>query len=153
MSYIIAGIDPGVQNLGISLLDTSNMSVIEVLKYTWEDSYFLLEEFLLDFLDDRADDISLEKPFFTPLTLAKNIRTLEVIGIIKLAAQKLGLSVYEYSPTTIKKTITGNGRADKKEIIQSVSDRFQINTKVTHEADAIAIAYTHYITTCPPKTI
>jgi Holliday junction resolvasome RuvABC endonuclease subunit len=48
-----------------------------------------------------------------------------------------------YSPATIKKQITGNGRADKNEMIVAAQHIFnQTRSFNSHEADALAIAYT-----------
>lgn len=87
--------------------------------------------------------VSIEKPFFTAKTLARNIGTLEAIGIIKYSLESYPSIVLEqYSPAHIKKVFTGNGNADKKDIIKEAQSKYGIETKVTHVADAIAIADT-----------
>ena len=68
-----------------------------------------------------------------------------------LAASKAKVHVEEYAPGTIKKMITGNGRANKKEVQQHIrqilGDRVKSEAhKKTHfdnAADALAIALTH----------
>ena len=51
----------------------------------------------------------------------------------------------DFPPTTIKKQLTGNGRADKEEIIKVVEDLMTkqgLKVKTNHESDAIAIGIT-----------
>lgn len=147
----ILGIDPGVQNIGLAIYSTLDDSVLAHEKYIWQNSYEKLRVYIRDLLP-IVKAVSIEKPFFSQSTLAKNIRTLEVIGVIKLAIEQYNLDLkhesvqwFEYAPTTIKKTFTGNGKAKKTDIITVVKEKYSISTNITHVADAIAIAYTHHV--------
>lgn len=146
----ILGIDPGVQNMGLAYLNTKTKLIDRNFVYEWKNSYRKLLSGLLAELGG-VTEVAIEKPFFTALTLANNIRTLEVIGIIKLAIETYNsintrqIHITEYSPATIKKEFTGSGKAKKEDIIKEVKNKFGIELKTTHEADAIAIAYTHYV--------
>lgn len=166
---LVLGIDPGVNNLGISLIKVDSivnkLYIIEQIHYTLtknkNNCYVNLErdlsvlflkyvkidkELLLsDFFISNIDMISIEKPFFSSKTYANNIRTLEVIGIIKFLANKFNIEFIEYSPATIKKKVTGNGRADKQDIINSINKLFNITLKNNHIADATACALTYLI--------
>lgn len=147
---IILGIDPGVKNLGVAKVDMAEKKVLYATTIDCNPGYiYVLNEITKHFSDILS--IGLEKPFFTPLTLANNIRTLEVIGIIKLAIQLHNFNnpessalLTELSPASIKKEITGNGRADKKEVAIAVKNIFNHDSYNSHEADAVAIAYTTY---------
>lgn len=63
----------------------------------------------------KPDTLSVEKLFF-----AKNAKTaMEVSqgrGVVLLTAALAGLTVYEYTPLQIKKIVTGDGGADKKQV-------------------------------------
>ena len=64
----------------------------------------------------------------------------ELRGIIKLAAYQVGaVTITEVPPGTVKKGITGNGRATKAEVRAAVNARYGLSIKSTDEADAIAI--------------
>ncbi len=88
--------------------------------------------------------ISLEDVFFN-----KNIRTAlttgEARGVIILAGALNQIPVHHYTPLQIKSSITGDGRADKKQMQKMVSlllgvpDNFQNDD----EADALAAALCH----------
>lgn len=64
----------------------------------------------------------------------------EVIGVIALMATRLGVPRIEYSPATAKKTICGNGRADKIDVIAHINYRDKL---VEHSADAALLALTY----------
>ena len=88
--------------------------------------------------------MSIEKLFF-----ARNITTAmsvaEARGVAILAAKKSGLVISEYTPLQIKQTVTGYGKADKKQIQEMV--RLQLKLKSAPKpddcADALAAAITH----------
>ena len=64
----------------------------------------------------------------------------EVIGVIALMATRLGVPRIEYSPATAKKTICGNGRADKADVIAHINYGDKL---VEHSADAALLALTY----------
>lgn len=144
----ILGIDPGVNNIGLCLYDTHDYTKIKT--YVWEFKSYCKTLMQLSAIMYDQQAIAIEKPFFTAATLPNNVKTLEFIGLTKLAAERNDLldKIYEYSPATIKKEFTGNGKATKKDIIKEVKRKFNLEPKATHDADAIAIAYTHYVK-CP----
>lgn len=144
---ILTGIDPGITNIGLAKIDTDSMTVLETKVLKWEGSYTkLLHRFTEEL--DGSDFVSIEKPFFTGRTLTSNVKTLEIIGLIKLASEYLGIETAEYSPKNIKKVFTGDGNASKKDIKDTVRFKFDRITRTSHEADAVAIAYTHYVKSC-----
>lgn len=65
-------------------------------------------------------------------------------GIALLAAAEAGLPVHEYNAMTIKKTVTGSGKADKAQMGKMVGMLVGEPIDGPHDrADAIAIAITH----------
>ena len=62
-----------------------------------------------------------------------------------LAGRKAGLPIAEYTPLQIKQTLTGYGKADKKQMQEMV--RLQLNLKHIPKpddaADGLAAAITH----------
>jgi crossover junction endodeoxyribonuclease RuvC len=67
-------------------------------------------------------------------------------GVAMLAGRKGGLPIHEYTPLQIKQTITGYGKADKKQVQEMV--RIQLGLKEVPKpddcADALAAAITYY---------
>ena len=139
----VLGIDTGVQHLGMALLETRINGISVIYEYNVK-SYSTAHIDITDFFLEAAPNIIVyEKPFFSPKTYANNIRTLEVIGILKLIAEQLNIPIEGIAPTTIKKQFTGNGRASKQDVIDAVRLRFNFRDDCelsTHEADACAVA-------------
>ena len=65
-------------------------------------------------------------------------------GVALLAAAQAGLQVYEYNAMTIKKSVTGSGRADKAQVARVVGMLLGRDLGLPSDAtDAVAIAITH----------
>ena len=65
-------------------------------------------------------------------------------GVAMVALQQGGLSIGEYNPGTIKKSVAGNGRAGKPEIQRLVAALLGLEKPLPQDAsDAAAIALTH----------
>src|SRR5713226_373838 len=75
---------------------------------------------LINVIDEYAPDaMSLERSF-----VATNVQSAFTLGearaVAMLAAAHRGLEVFEYTPTDVKLTIAGYGRADKDQVEQMV---------------------------------
>lgn len=149
----ILGIDPGTGIMGFGVIDVSqnglklvDAGVIRTAPHTPQDErleeiYNSLTEIIKD---TKPDNFSIEKLFFVRnITTAMSVA--EARGVAILAARVNGLPVSEYTPLQIKQTITGYGRADKKQMQEMV--RIQLGLKEVPKpddaADALAAAITH----------
>lgn len=61
-------------------------------------------------------------------------------GAIESVCTMLDLQFWKYAPTSIKKHIAGNGRADKEQVRRAVERLFGIVTANDNESDAAAMA-------------
>lgn len=149
----IIGIDPGTGILGFGVIDVikGKMKLIDAGVVTTpahtphgerlEDIYDSLTDIIAE---TKPDCMSIEKLFF-----AKNVTTAmsvaEARGVALLAGQKASLPTAEYTPMQIKQSLTGYGRADKKQVQEMV--RMQLGLaevpKPDDCADALAAAITH----------
>jgi len=156
---LILGIDPGTATTGFGLIrytDSGN----EVIEWGLiETDKKLLKETRLDFIfEETVKLINKHKPdvfVFEKVFFSNNAKTVIAVGqaqgVMLLAASKTKVHVEEYAPGTIKKMITGSGRAKKKEV--QVAIRKILGSRVKSEkhkkthfddaADALAIALTH----------
>ena len=75
----------------------------------------------------------------TPISLG------ELRGVARLCAIEAGIAVFFYPPARIKMAITGSGRALKEDMIRLISAEFGIRLRDDNQADAIGIAYTHWL--------
>ena len=66
-------------------------------------------------------------------------------GVILLAAEKLGIPVFEYTPMQVKSAISGYGKAEKKQVMLMVAQILRLKNvpKPDDTADALAIAICH----------
>lgn len=89
----------------------------------------------------RPTHLAVEKLFFT-----KNVTTGIVVGqargIVMLVAAQHHLPIEELTPTAIKSAVTGDGRADKRQMQRMIQILLQLKRLPKHDdtADAIAIA-------------
>jgi crossover junction endodeoxyribonuclease RuvC len=88
--------------------------------------------------------LSVEKLFF-----AQNVTTAMSVsharGVAMLAGKKAGLEIVEYTPLQIKQSLTGYGRADKKQMQEMVKILLGLKEvpKPDDCADALAAALMH----------
>ena len=69
----------------------------------------------------------------------------EARGVILLAAAQCGVPIYEYTPMQVKQSLTGYGKAVKKQMMEMVRLMLHLPTvpKPDDTADALAMAITH----------
>jgi crossover junction endodeoxyribonuclease RuvC len=149
----IIGIDPGTGILGFGVIDIikGKMKLIEAGVITTP-AHTPHDERLEDIFDGlteiisstKPDQMSIEKLFF-----AKNVTTAmtvaEARGVALLVARKAKLPIFEYTPMQIKQSLTGYGKADKKQVQEMVRIQLGLSEvpKPDDCADALAAAITH----------
>lgn len=149
----ILGVDPGTGILGFGVIDVSgnryslvDAGVVKTPAHTphaerLEDIFDSLTQIIKD---TKPTALSIEKLFFTRnITTAMSVA--EARGVALLVAKKAGLQTFEYTPQQIKQSLTGYGKADKKQVQEMV--RMQLGLKEVPKpddcADALAAAITH----------
>ena len=150
----IIGIDPGTGILGFGVIEVlkGKMKLVDAGVVTTP-AHTPLDERLEDIFDSLTEIISQTKPdimSIEKLFFAQNVTTAMSVsharGVAMLAGRKGGLPIYEYTPLQIKQTITGYGKADKKQVQEMVRIQLGLNEipKPDDCADALATAITHY---------
>ncbi len=92
----------------------------------------------------KPQALVVEKIFFS-----KNVRTAfqvgEARGVIILAAARLGIELYEYTPLQVKQAVAGYGKAEKIQVQKMVQMLLKLPRLpgVDDEADALAVALCH----------
>lgn len=91
----------------------------------------------------KPDEVSIES-IFRHKSSESALRLGQARGVALLAAAQLDIPIYEYNAMTIKKSVTGTGRADKAQIARVVSMLLGKQLDLPSDAtDALAIAITH----------
>jgi len=156
---LILGIDPGTATTGYGILKVEN-GLFEVVDFGLIETNkngtppkrleAIYKQMLTIFKDFRPDVMAIERLFFA--TNAKTAMQVgQAQGVMIFSAAKSKTQVVEYAPATIKKMISGNGRADKKEIQKSlrkilgaaVRSRPKKKSHFDNAADALAVALCH----------
>jgi crossover junction endodeoxyribonuclease RuvC len=150
----IIGIDPGTGILGFGVIDvlaSDELRLVDagVIRTPVHEQTAVRLKTIYDELsniiaDNKPEVMSVEKLFF-----AKNVTTAMTVsqarGVILLCAEQAGLKIYEYTPLQIKQSLTGYGRAEKKQIQEMVKVVLKLKEvpKPDDCADALAAAITH----------
>lgn len=99
----------------------------------------------------QPTDFAIEAPFF-----GKNVQSMLKLGraqgVAIAAAMRHGLEVTEYSPKKVKQSITGNGNADKEQVMKMLQTilSFKENPKHYDATDALAVAMCHHFQSNSP---
>jgi len=148
----VLGIDPGGFVAGWGMVrQTGNKLNLEACgtirpKRTDEFSTRLvtLHQGLGEILEaNKPDVVAVESVFFSKHPRAA-LQLGHVRGVLLLAAAERQIEIFEYPPATVKKAVTGNGRASKEQVRQMV--QLLLGAEVSGAADksdALAVAICH----------
>lgn len=150
---VILGIDPGVATIGFGVIRAergkntllqygvittpAGLPLSQRLVQISEDMEQLIRQF-------KPDEIAVEELFFS-----KNITTGIAVahgrGVILLAAEKLGVPVFEYTPMQVKQAVVGYGAAQKRQVMLMTQRLLNMKEvpRPDDAADALAIAICH----------
>jgi crossover junction endodeoxyribonuclease RuvC len=157
---IILGIDPGtiIMGYGLIVVKGHEISLLElgVLKPgTTKDVYKKLQ-LIFNTVSGlitkyQPTDFAIEAPFF-----GKNVQSMLKLGraqgVAIAAAMRHGLEVTEYAPKKVKQSITGNGNADKEQVMKMLQTllAFKDSPKHYDATDALAVAVCHHFQSSSP---
>ena len=154
----VLGIDPGTGICGFGVVQyvthkqprMVTAGVITTPAHTpVADRLLDIFESLNQIIDDtHPDEVSIEKLYFNQ-NITTGITVAEARGVCILVARQHNLPIAEYTPLQIKQTLTGYGRANKKQMQEAVREylRMQEVVKPDDAADALAAAITHALMT------
>lgn len=150
---LVMGIDPGLSRCGYGVVrqkgrDTEAVAA-GIIRTDKDDPVpqrlHELQSELVELLSEyQPDAVAIEQVLFQV-----NVRTAmgvgQASGVAMAAAAGAGAEVFEYSPTQIKKAVTGWGAADKEQMGQMVQTLLGLPQplKPVDAADAIAVALCH----------
>lgn len=147
----ILGIDPGYNIIGYGIIDTNGCKVVDYGVITTPKNMTIsarlntinqaINELMSTF---KPDEVAFEELFFnTNNTTA--IPVAEARGVLIVGAKQYTDKLFEYTPLQIKQALTGNGRAEKKQVQFMVKNILGLKEipKPDDAADALAVALTH----------
>jgi len=148
----ILGIDPGLRRTGWGLIDVDGNRLVYVacgsvdtdvrgslaqrLVAIHDGLALVVEEF-------RPDEAALEATFVNKDANA-TLKLGQARGVALLIPARAGLTVAEYAPNLVKKTIVGAGHGEKAQIRMMIGVLLPKADPASHDAaDALAIAVCH----------
>jgi len=158
---MILSFDPGTNKIGAAALDIYNNRPLLIdsqqvplgrskrPEFRLRALQIFIEEYISKF--SKAESIALEKTFVKPMTSKDRVSIDAPLklsmsrGIIYAAAGANNLLITEHQATTVKRTITGDAKANKHMIMRAVGKIFK-KEFAEDEADAIAIGIHHLST-------
>ncbi len=161
-SRIILGIDPGTVVMGFGLISVDgkvcsmlNMGVLKLDKYSdplvrLARIYDRISAIITEY---HPAEVALEAPFF-----GKNVQSMLKLGraqgVAMAPALQAGIPVFEYSPRSVKQSITGNGNASKEQVATLVQTILKIKetSKYLDATDGLAVALCHFYQDARPAS-
>lgn len=150
---VVFGIDPGYaivgwgavgfqsntyKTLGYGAIETdAGTDFNKRLEYIYDETYAILNRC-------RPDALAIERLYFqTNQKTAINVA--QARGVTLLAAQKLKIPIFEYTPLQVKTAVTGYGKAKKPQVMEMTRRLLNLSEvpKPDDTADALAIAICH----------
>jgi crossover junction endodeoxyribonuclease RuvC len=148
----IIGIDPGLRRTGWGIVEADGVRLAYVasglITSDSEDvlAYRLrqLHQGLIDVLARFSPHEAAVEETFVNKDARATLKLGQARGMALLAPAQKGLSVAEYPPNVVKKTVTGTGHGEKRQIAAMIGFLLpKARFDSADEADALAIAICH----------
>lgn len=150
----VMGVDPGLTRCGLSVVQAGRGRAVlpvavgvartpakaELAKRLLELSHSVGE-----WMDDYRPDVAAIERVFERGNVSTVMNTAHGVGVIVLAAAERDIPVHMYTPSEVKKAISGNGRADKRQMTSMITRILGLAEapKPADAADALALAVCH----------
>lgn len=147
----VLGIDPGLRNLGWGVIDVDGSRLSHVANGICQSQGDDLAARLMSLHGQLSEIVARFGPntaaveqTFVNSNGAATLKLGQARGIAMLVPAQAGLSVGEYAPNAVKKTVVGVGHADKGQIAHMVRMQLPgVEIAGADAADALAIAICH----------
>lgn len=150
----VLGVDPGLTRCGVGIVEGAIGSPISLVGVgvILTPAEAALEHRLLDLDQQLSEWINLWKPDVIAVERVfsqHNVRTVmgtgQAAGIALLLAAKAGIPVMMHTPSEVKASVTGSGRANKAQVALMVQKILNLDTipKPVDATDALALAICH----------
>ncbi len=148
----IIGIDPGLEHTGWGVIDSVGSRISFVAagvintspKISMPQRLVKIEAGLLEILQLWKPETAAVEETFVNKNAASSLKLGQARGIALLVPARAGLEVAEYSTNLIKKSVVGNGHADKTQIGMMVRMLLpNCGEQGLDACDALAVAICH----------
>lgn len=147
----VLGVDPGLTRCGIGVIEGSpgrppRLVAVGVITTpsTMElpQRLLLIERGLTEWVSEHRPDVVAVERVFADQNVLSVIGTAQAAGLAMVVAARAELPVHTHTPTEVKASITGSGRADKAQVGTMVARILKLDAppKPADAADAVALA-------------
>lgn len=150
----VMGIDPGLTRCGLSVVQAGRGRQVLPIAVgivrtpsgdDLTDRLLGLSEGVNQWMDDYQPEVVAIERIFERSNVSTVMHTAHAVGVLVLAAAQRGIPVHMYTPSEVKKAISGNGRADKKQMTAMITRILGLSEppQPADAADALALAVCH----------
>ena len=147
----LIGLDPGLRLTGWGVIDVEGNRLRHVahgvVKVAGDRP---LAERLAELFEAIAAVVAAQQPLeaaveetFVNINPGSTLKLGQARGVVMLAPARAGLPVFEYAANLVKKSVTGAGHADKRQIAMMVGRLLPGVEASADAADALAVAICH----------
>ncbi len=150
----VLGVDPGLTRCGLAIVDElpGRKVLLKTVMVFRTDATSDLSQRLLE-LDDalakvikefKPDSVAVEQ-VFSQHNLKSVIGTAQAAGLAMVNGARSGCQVFTYTPTQVKASVTGSGKADKRQIGRMIAKICGLSSppEPADASDAVALAICH----------
>jgi crossover junction endodeoxyribonuclease RuvC len=147
----LIGLDPGLRLTGWGIVDVDGNRLRHVAHGVVRVAVDQpLSARLNDLFEGISAVIKVQQPqeaaveeTFVNVNPGSTLKLGQARGVVMLAPAQLGLAVFEYATNLVKKSVTGVGHADKRQIAMMVGRLLPGVDATADAADALAVAICH----------
>ncbi len=148
----ILGIDPGLRRTGWGLIESDGNRLIPVAcgslatseRTSLSERLLAIHDGLIAVIERYAPHEAAVEQTFVNTNAAATLKLGQARGVAMLVPARAGLTVAEYAPNLVKKTVIGAGHGDKAQIRMMIGVLLpKIAPETDDAADALAIAICH----------
>ena len=154
----LLGLDPGLQKTGWGVVDSHGTRLTHVAngvvksdsKKSLAERLVQLHEGLSEVLAEWQPQSCAVEETFVNKNPTSTLKLGQARGIALLVPSQAGLSVAEYTPNHVKKSVVGVGHAAKEQVdamVQVLLPGIKINGPDAADALAVAICHAHHVAT------
>ncbi len=150
---LVLGVDPGLLNTGYALLEraqgrvgvASSGVITTSTRQPFGERLGRIYEGLRGLLDERRPRLLVLEDLYADYNFPKTaIQMGHARGVVCLAAYQVGVEVVNLGAAEVKRAVTGNGRASKQQVQETVNHLLGLGPAryPDHISDALALAFT-----------
>ncbi len=148
---IALGIDPGTRFLGWGVVRRSGNRLTHIAhgviragtKEALATRLCIIERELKSVIDEHKPEVGSVESLFFHKDAQAAAKLGHARGVVLLCLEREGVKIFEHAPSRVKRTLTGNGQAEKRQVAQMVKAVLGVEESMASDAsDALALAIT-----------